>query len=78
MPKTMTMLTDHDGKPSSARGISIMAAVTFCGLAVAQAFGWAQDVAVETLGILAGMAVAPQALKGYFEQIAPRRREDGG
>ena len=70
------MLTDHQGKPSSSRGISILGAVTFCGLAVAQAFGWAEYVASETMGILAAMAVVPQGIKGYFEQIAPRRGRD--
>ena len=69
------MLTDHEGAPSSARGISVLGAVVFCDLAVAQSFGWATAVAGETLWILAGMAVALQAIKGDFE-IAPRRKDD--
>ena len=66
------MLTDHEGAPLSARGILVLGAVVICGLAVAQSFGWATAVAGEALWILAGMAVALQAIKGDFETMSRR------
>ena len=63
----MNILTDHTGKPSSNRAVSIMATVTFCLVIISQTVGYGKSIDVELMWILAGMAVAPQALKGWFE-----------
>ena len=62
------LMTDHAGKPSSARAVSMLAAVTLCGLAATSAAGWAAPPPAELLWSVAAVAVGPQWLKGVFER----------
>ena len=63
----MNVFTDHGGKPSSARAISMMASATFCMSVIGGALGYSEPVSGETLWALIALATGSQFLKGKYE-----------
>ena len=62
------LLTDHGGKKSSLRYISVGAAIVFFVVVLGEAFGLSEGLSFQTQGILALMAVAPQGVKHMLEK----------